>query len=134
MELKRLHQSHKETFRNYREDIQKNFIEALPNWRSNLILQAQVASGLLDLSKVNFDFLKDISTVSLKFDVYHPKSDEWEAFQSGWKQSSVFSIPTMPGPEANKGSLVYVEQNPEAHPQTDEVPIKPLDQSSKGGN
>ncbi|KAH1063970.1 hypothetical protein J1N35_028957 [Gossypium stocksii] len=84
--MERTHQSHSETFRKHREDIQKNLIEALLEWRSNLILHAQVASNPFDLSKVDLDYLKDISIESLNFDVYHPKGDEWDAFQRKLKQ------------------------------------------------
>ncbi|KAH1073261.1 hypothetical protein J1N35_025589, partial [Gossypium stocksii] len=56
------------------------------------------------------------------------RSEEWEAFQSKWKQSVVFSIPTKPSDKDNDGCLVDVEQNPKGHPQTDKVPIEPTDQ------
>ncbi|KAK5775456.1 hypothetical protein PVK06_043350 [Gossypium arboreum] len=57
-ELKRLCQSHGETFKKYQEDTQKKLVEALLNLKSNLIPLAQVAIGPLDLSKVNFNNLK----------------------------------------------------------------------------
>lgn len=78
--LERLHRSHDESLKIFQEDTQKNLTEALPEWRSSLILHAQVVVGPLALSKVDFDFLKDIYMESLNFNVNHPKGEEWETF------------------------------------------------------
>ncbi|KAK5842255.1 hypothetical protein PVK06_004591 [Gossypium arboreum] len=75
-EFERLRQSYDETFRKYQEDTQKNLIKMLLEWRSNMIIHAQVASDPLDLSKVYFDYLKDISMELLNFDICHPEDDE----------------------------------------------------------
>lgn len=76
VELESLCQSCEEIFRKFREDTKKNFSDALFEWRSNLILHAQVATSPLDLSHVNFNCLRDISSVSLNFKVYHPDGEE----------------------------------------------------------
>lgn len=67
VKLERLRQSHKQIFKMFQEDPQKNLFEALPKWRSNLILHTQVAVGPLDLKKVDFKY---IPTNSLNFDIY----------------------------------------------------------------
>ncbi|KAH1073105.1 hypothetical protein J1N35_025433 [Gossypium stocksii] len=75
VELESQCHSHDLTFKKYQEDTQKNLIEAILEWKSNLILQAQVVASPLDLRKVNFVFLKDVSTYSFSFDVYHTKGE-----------------------------------------------------------
>lgn len=69
--------------------------KALPKLRSNLVLQSQVAAGPLNLRQVNFNFLQDISTEYLSFNVYHPKGKDWEDFQKKWKQIVGFFFPNM---------------------------------------
>lgn len=94
--MERLHQSHRETFKKYQEDTQKNLVEALLEWKLKFILHAQVVVSPLNLSKVDFDCLKDIFVESLSFDVYNLEGKELKAFQKEWKKSVVFSTLTMP--------------------------------------
>ncbi|KAH1091405.1 hypothetical protein J1N35_018662 [Gossypium stocksii] len=58
--------------------------------------------GPLDLSRVDFNYLSNISAESLNFNVYHSNGEEWETFQRKWKQSSNFFIPITPEVEYNK--------------------------------
>ncbi|KAH1092120.1 hypothetical protein J1N35_019377 [Gossypium stocksii] len=102
--LKSLRQSHEESFIKFQEDTKKNIIDALPEWRLNLILHAQMAAGPLDLSQVDFKNLRDISTSSLNFIVYHPEGEEQKSFQREWKQLGEFIIPTMPNSVENEKS------------------------------
>ncbi|KAK5825283.1 hypothetical protein PVK06_020097 [Gossypium arboreum] len=51
----------------------KNLVEALPEWKANLILHAQLANGPLVLNRVDFIFLRYLSTNSLCFNIYNPK-------------------------------------------------------------
>ncbi|KAH1040041.1 hypothetical protein J1N35_041784 [Gossypium stocksii] len=88
----------------------------------------------LNFSKVDFEYLKDITTESLNFDVYHPKGEEWEAFQGEWKQSVTFSLPTTPKAKDNEENMADVDQNLEGHPQTDKVSIEPVDQPNEREN
>lgn len=90
--------------------------------------------GPHDLSKVDFDYMKEITRESLNFDVYHLKGEEWEAFQGEWKQLVTFSLPTTPWVEDNEENLEDVDQNPKGGPQTNEVPTKLVDQPAKGNN
>ncbi|KAK5819045.1 hypothetical protein PVK06_024001 [Gossypium arboreum] len=76
VELESLRQSHEETFRKFQRDTKNNLNEALPKWKSNLVLHTQVAVSPLDLSEVDFNCLRDISTKSLNFNVYHPEGEE----------------------------------------------------------
>lgn len=96
VELEGLCHSNKEAFRKYQKDTKKNLNDALRKWRTNLILHTQVATGLLDLSRVDFNCHRDISTESLNFNVYHPEDKNWETFQREWKHLADFFIPTMP--------------------------------------
>ncbi|KAK5771489.1 hypothetical protein PVK06_047694 [Gossypium arboreum] len=77
-----------------KEDTKKNCNDVLQKWKLNLILETQVVAGPLDLSHVDFNCLKDISSMSLSFNVYHPTGDECEAFQREWKKSEDFIIPS----------------------------------------
>lgn len=43
------------SLKKYHEDTQNNLIEALPEWKSNLILHTLVAVGPLNLSKVDIE-------------------------------------------------------------------------------
>ncbi|KAH1031200.1 hypothetical protein J1N35_043374 [Gossypium stocksii] len=76
--------------------MKRNLTEMLPEWKANLVLHAKVVIDPMDLSQVDFDFLRDVSTDSLGFDVYNPKDKKWEDFQSKWKQIIGFFIPNSP--------------------------------------
>ncbi|MBA0637375.1 hypothetical protein Godav_025836 [Gossypium davidsonii] len=109
VELESLRQSREETFRKFEEDTKKNFNDALFEWRSNLILHAQVVASPLDLSHVNFNCLRDISSVSLNFNVYHPDANVAD----------------------NVDSSAAKDQNLE-DPPTEKVPTKPTNQPNEG--
>ncbi|KAK5836131.1 hypothetical protein PVK06_011885 [Gossypium arboreum] len=80
-ELDDLRQSSEEAFRKYQENTTKNLTKALPESNSNLALHTQLAATPMNLSQVDFNFLKDTPAESLAFNVYHPKRKYWVDFQ-----------------------------------------------------
>ncbi|KAK5839878.1 hypothetical protein PVK06_008723 [Gossypium arboreum] len=58
-------------------------------------------------------------------------SDEWEALQREWKQSSDLFIPNTPNTEDKKEGSTSEDQNPEDPPPTKEIPSKPASQSNE---
>lgn len=79
-----------------------------------------------------FDYLKEVSTSSLNFDVYHPKGDEWETFKREWKQTKGFIIPSTPFVEDNEEGSTSKDQVPEDTTPNEEVPSEPTNEPSKG--
>ncbi|KAK5839519.1 hypothetical protein PVK06_008317 [Gossypium arboreum] len=70
-----------------------------------LLNQLEVTTGLMNLSQVDFDFLKDITISSLNFDVYNVNGKEWEEFQSKQNHTDGFFTPIMPDKENFEGSI-----------------------------
>ncbi|KAK5825883.1 hypothetical protein PVK06_020759 [Gossypium arboreum] len=97
------------------EDITKKLTEALSELKVNLVLHAQIASGPMNLSQVNFDFLNEIFIDSLDFNVSNPEGKVWEEFQLKWKQIVGFFIPNSLEVEAeeNLEKLNDLEQTSE---------------------
>ncbi|KAK5836337.1 hypothetical protein PVK06_012121 [Gossypium arboreum] len=91
-ELDGLRQSSEKAFRKYQEDTTKNLTEALLELRSDLVLHTQVASNPMNLSEVDFNFFKDISTNFLSFTIYHPEGKDWKVVQTKWKQMIGFLV------------------------------------------
>ncbi|KAH1107275.1 hypothetical protein J1N35_011043 [Gossypium stocksii] len=118
-ELERLRQPHKETFK---------------KWRSNLILHTQVAAGPLDFGRVDFNYLKEISTKLLSFNVYHLEGAEPKTFQRVWKHSAGFFLQDTPEAIDDDKNLTNVEHSPEGHPPLDKVTTRPIHQPLKGDN
>ncbi|KAK5833930.1 hypothetical protein PVK06_017796 [Gossypium arboreum] len=86
-------QSREEAFKKYQEDTVRNLTKALPKLRSNLVLHTQVATSLMDLSQVDFDFLKDITAGSLSFIIYNPEGKIGRNFNQNGNKPPVLLPP-----------------------------------------
>lgn len=102
---------------------------------SNLVLQAQVIVGPLNLSQVNFNYLLKVTPDSLNFNVYNPNGEDQERFQREWKQLVDFFIPTgLEVKDEDVEGSIDLEEISRERPQKEEVPIGPIDQLTEKGN
>ncbi|KAH1082612.1 hypothetical protein J1N35_022373 [Gossypium stocksii] len=97
----------------------------------NLWSRAFEVASPLNLSHVDFNYLKDISTDLVSFNIYHPEGEEWEAFKREWKYLDEFIIPTTPKAVDGVESSIEEDQHPEDPYPTEETLIEPIDQPNE---
>ncbi|KAH1107600.1 hypothetical protein J1N35_011368 [Gossypium stocksii] len=91
----------------------------------------------MNLSQMDFNFLKEISTDSFRFNVYHPEGKDWEDFNIKWNEIAGFLTTSTLEVENDEKYLedsIDLEKATEVVELTEEVPVEPTDHQSREGN